>query len=102
MAKDKLVDTAIKLANAMETIEQIKSIKPDPVNPVNHLSDLLDDTAPYSNSECAVYPREDNVEVLFRLTGPDYKRLKSRMASQDQAVYIWENIIKRAIMAHIY
>lgn len=68
-----------------------------------HESVLLDPSAHYSTEECAVYMVEpDTMEIVFRISGQEYKRFVSRMGTQNRARYFWENVIKRAIMSHIY
>lgn len=61
------------------------------------------DSAHYKSRDCGVYIiNEDCIEVVIRITGQDLKRFKSRMTTQNWALYLWENVFKRAIQAHIY
>lgn len=61
------------------------------------------DTAHHKTRDCGVYViNEDCIEVVIRLTGQDLKRFKSRMTTQNWALYLWENVFRRAIQSHIY
>lgn len=100
MAKPSVLTTATKLADMMATIEVIKTVDLDTAKPA---SELFDETAHFSNKHCAVHIiDEDTVEVVFRLSGQDLKRYKSRWLNRNWAEYIWEFVLRKAILGYIY
>lgn len=55
-----------------------------------------------STQKCAVEEREGGAVVHFRIDPQEWSRLKRRMATQDPAMFMWENHIHRMIEGAIY
>ena len=82
------------------------AIKEQPVdNPPTiapQIARLLDPTADFSTINCAVNQLGAEGEVTFLVEPDIWRRIKSRAGSQNLAEYFWENILKRALMNHVY
>ncbi len=65
-------------------------------------SSLLDSAADFSTRDCAVVLTGKEAEVTFRVEAGVLRRIRSRADKQDLAEYFWQNILKRAVLDHVY
>lgn len=68
---------------------------------------VLDTTASFSTADCAVYfykegdPNQGG-EVTIRVDPEVMRRISRRANGRDLADYMWEMILKRAMIDHVY
>jgi len=66
-------------------------------------SELIDPNADYSTEFCALTIRPDGCGEAVVLIQPEIlKRILSRAQTRDPAVYLWENILRAALIGHVY
>jgi hypothetical protein len=52
--------------------------------------------------KCAVVERDGSATVVFRIEPTEWKRYKTRIGTMDPADYLWDNVLKRSIVDHVW